>query len=634
MTAICGWLWPPEDIRQRNCRNALRLLAPYGAGAPRVRSFESASFGTDLRHLLPEDRFDQQPLQVGPYLLVADLRVDNRDDLARSLNLDGASMGRMSDAELLAAAWRKWEADAFSQVIGDYAVAVYSSVDEALWLARSIGGNRPLFYHQDQASRTAFSSMASALWCDPSMRRGLEMQRLAQGLAGLLPDDDERSYLLGINRVLPGQVLRLDRNGRKQSSFAWEPRYRRLTLSSQDEYVEAFRAVLDAAIKPRLRTRSATVAAQLSAGFDSNAVTGTAAKYINGQHLIALTATPRLGYDGPTHSGKLADESAAAELTTRMHGIDHIVVHGAGDPLADVEATTALYEDPFRNVLNASWDCQLRSAAVARGAEVLLTGELGNLTLTAGGTYVLGDLIADHAWRAWLRQAWSARSEVSRRAILANSFERWTPGWIMSALERLLYQTPRWWELTFLRGEWRSRVRESGRSGQRRRNSYEERWDAIRVFDSGTVRKGSLAETPIDTRDPLIDRRIIDFSLSLPPEQLFSYGQASPLATRALSDRVPADILKRRIRGHQSADWHERMRPEKLRALAEEIAGVPAADELIDFSELRRAIDAWPSTDLGSSRTVSRYSIYLPMTVAAGLYLREFERRRREISSD
>src|SRR5689334_3169915 len=107
----------------------------------------------------------------------------------------------MSDAELLAAAWRTCEADSFSHVIGDYAVAVYSSVDEALWLARSIGGNRPLFYHQDQAGGTAFSSMAGALWCDPSIHRGFEMQRLAQGLAGLLPDEDERSYLLGINRV-------------------------------------------------------------------------------------------------------------------------------------------------------------------------------------------------------------------------------------------------------------------------------------------------------------------------------------------------------------------------------------------------------------------------------------------------
>jgi asparagine synthase (glutamine-hydrolysing) len=376
-----------------------------------------------------------------------------------------------------------------------------------------------------------------------------------------------------------------------------------------------------------------TVATQLSAGFDSNAVTGTAARCVSGQRVIALTAAPRLGYDGPTHAGKLADESPFAALSARQHGLDHVIVRGTGDPLADLGQQISLYEDPFRNILNASWDHQLRIAAVDRGAEVILTGELGNLTLTAGGAYSLGDLISEHAWGTWVRQAWRARSIISRRAILANSFERWIPAGMMSFLERLFYQTPRWWELTFLRREWHPLLRESAREEHRKNSSYEERWAAIRTFDSGTVRKGSLAETPIDTRDPLIDRRIIEFSLSLPPEQLFMDGRSSPLATAALSDRVPSHILKRRIRGHQSADWHERMRPGELRALAEEIEAVPGADDLIDFTQVRRAIDDWPSNDLGSSRIVSRYATYLPMTLAAGLYLREFDRSGRTMRS-
>jgi asparagine synthase (glutamine-hydrolysing) len=308
-----------------------------------------------------------------------------------------------------------------------------------------------------------------------------------------------------------------------------------------------------------------------------------------------------------------------------MHGIEHRIVRHGGPALAHLAAQARLYQDPFRNVVNSGWDADLRESARERGVTMLLTGELGNLTLTAGGAYNLGDLLAQGRWGDWWACAVASWPGDRLRSILANSFERWIPRKLTGAIERRLHGLPWERELTFVLDAWYSRVTASRPSSPRLPDSYHERFDAIAAFDSGCVRKAALAETGTDVRDPLIDRRVVEFSLSLPPEQLFAGGVASPLARMALRDRVPPDLLRKRIRGHQSADWHERFLPADAQRLAAEISQSPVARELIDFEKVQKAIDRWPTTNLAGNATSLRYVHFLPMTFAAGLLMIEMD---------
>ena len=625
MTALAGRVGPaPSTSREQICKAALAKLARYGFGNPKLRSHDAATFGIDLFPTLPQDEFDAQPAQFGPNLLLADIRIDNRADLAATLGFTASSQTAMPDSALLASAWRKWGSDSLSHIVGDFAVAVFSASEQKLWLARSLSGNRPLFYATRDGA-TMFASMPNAILADPAFRNGFDLDRLATGLADDFAADDRRSNFRGISRVLPNHLVTIEQS-RVTSAPIWAPSLDVERLPCPADYVEAYRSVLDTCVGACVRVAGTPIASQLSAGYDSSGVTGTAARLVrNPRDVIAFTAAPRTAYDGPTHGGQVTDESPFARLTANMHSIRHEIVRSRAPLAAYMRAEAGLYQDPFRNVLNSGWDIALRQRAAELGCRSVLTGDLGNLTLNAGGIYVLGDLVTAGEWLSWVREAAAARSHFRLRTIASNSFEQLMPDWLLRLVQPLRQQRPMASKAGFLRREWMDRRSEVDAVDPRHTNSRQDRWAAVAAFDSGCVRKGSLAETGTETRDPLIDRRVVQFSLSLPPDQLFSNGVPSPLARKALSDRVPNEVLKERIRGYQSADWHEWFTPALARSMTEEIAASATAQELIDFDRITDAIDNWPNRRLGEPFTIARYTHFLPRTLAAGFFLLEFE---------
>ncbi|MDQ3144956.1 MAG: asparagine synthase-related protein [Pseudomonadota bacterium] len=594
-----------------------------------MRSLGGASFGISLFETLPEDRHDFQPISDDGHLLVADIRLDNRDNLIAWLGINRADAAARSDADIFGLCWLREGDQCLARIVGDYALAVYAADEGRLTLARDFTGQRPLFYSTNGAA-LSFASLPSGLLASSDNWRGFDLDRVAAMLAGERPQGDG-TYYQGIARVLPGHMVTFQA-GEYRSQKIWTPSFAPLSLPSDDDYVEAFRETLDTAVRSRLRRIDGPIAAHLSAGYDSAAVAATAARLIEPEgRVLALTSAPRLGFVGPVPRGRFADESGLAALTATRHHMDHLVVRSAGQALDRLVGQTRFYQDPARNIINSGWASKVEELAAQRGGRVLLSGELGNLTLNAGNLVVLGDLVGRGQLAAWWREARLAarRPDVRWRGILVNSFDGWLPRTATRALQRMFLGAPDGARMTFLQDKWLPQLRPRPSSGEDRRaggNSYRSRFEALKQMDYGTFRKGALAESGVDTRDPTADRRLIEFSLSLPPEQLFSGGVSRPLARRALADRLPREIIEEPHRGYQSADWFERFTPADARVMAEEIKASPTARLLIDFDKIDRAIAEWPTADFHRFDIIARYVNQLPLTLAAGYFFLEVER--------
>src|SRR4051794_21691698 len=90
MTALAG-LWR-VDGRPDAAEGCARILAGqklYGPHASAQWSNGDVAFGRQLMRMLPEDAFDRQPLigGGGRYVLVADVRLDNRSELSEALRI-------------------------------------------------------------------------------------------------------------------------------------------------------------------------------------------------------------------------------------------------------------------------------------------------------------------------------------------------------------------------------------------------------------------------------------------------------------------------------------------------------------------------------------------------------------------
>lgn len=594
---------------------ALAGQALYGRSAPSIQSREGVAFAIRLFATLPEDGGDDRPTVDDRLLLVADVRLDNREALSAALGLDP---GGMSDRQLLFAAWSRWGVATLGRIIGDFAIAAFDVERRELVLARDPTGQKPLFFSV-QKDRIAFASMPSGLFSGG--RPAPDLNRLAQVLGGFGSHDD-RSAFLGIRRVLPGHVVSFTQ-GRERSSCYWQPSLDPFHQGSTEDLVEQYRSLLDSAVQSQVRRTGDPLAAHLSSGFDSTAVATTAARFADPKAMVAFTAAPAFEQCATGPYGRPTDESAVAAATARQYGLKHVIVRSSAPLLEVVRGYTRHYQEPVRNVLNAGWWSEINRQAAGSGAAVLLTAEMGNMTLNAGELGMLSEWIRDRRWGEWWRQALAAwrHKGASWRGVAMASFDPWLPAGLVRALERGFGARPSW-SIRFFREELLSA---SDRQRPLLKGQAAARLSTLTGIDFGPLRKGCLGETGIDQRDPMADRRLAEFGLRLPPGRLIDNGVFAPLARQALSDRAPKQVLDLPRRGFQGGDWPVRLREQGAADILEEIAASPAAQQLLNLEKLRQAVVNWPKLAPDSNADLV-FGRDFTAALAAGVFVADVER--------
>jgi asparagine synthase (glutamine-hydrolysing) len=600
-----------EPDRQAFARRCLDDQRRYGSTATHEASIDGATFIGS-----PWPGAHCVPAAFPPHLLlVADLRLENRDEVAERV---GGSETDHSDAELLLAAWAKVGEQCLSWIAGDFALAVFDARKQRLTLARDPTGQAPLHYAQ-AGNEFAFASMPQGL--SPFLK-GFAVDRLALAASVCgLRDDDPRSHFEQIWRVLPGEIVQLSAAELRRRIY-WTPTTAYDDPLRSADLVDEYRHVLDVAVANCLKGCSLPVATHLSSGYDSSAVTATAARLVSADQIIAFTSAPAGAAPVPPGLRRIADESGIAAATAAGLGVRHVIVREM-PPMRDViRRQSMLFQEPVIGVPNAAWLLQIRTSAAAAGATCLLSGESGNATLNAGGLYVLSDFVRQGRWLTWARQARlaAARPDTHVRGVLFNSFNPWMPSALTAALHRRRFGAGPADSVSFLRPEWRLRALEAAGPPPRHANQYAERVHMIRNGNPGMLRKGALAGEGIDERDPLADRRLVEFSLRIPPEQLYWNGVSRPLARAALTDRLPMAIIDLKVRGLQGADWAMRFSRTDARELLEEISINTTVRDLFDLGRMEQAIDRWPREDWNRQAILGEYRLSLIGALSGGMF--------------
>lgn len=613
----------------------LGALPSFANHSDRPADFDQATFAGNFSVRVPEDQTAQGPLRgADRYLLVADARLDDREALIEKLGRS-TEAARLSDAEILLRAWTRWGEDSLQRLVGDFAFGLYDRTEQSLFLARDATGQRPLFYAR-HGPTVLFASLPGGI-----LRAGLrdldfDREWLAKKLLGFA-DIGPGTCFGSILRVQPGHVVRLTAAGAESRQY-WQPSPTRLHRSTA-EFVEDYDELLTKAVSARLRRTDGPLAVHLSSGFDSNAVASTAARLDRDKPLIAFTAAPRAGFDGPVPAGWMADETSLAAEAARKYGLKHEIVRSSGHPLSLLRKQSLLYQEPDRNVINMDWWTAILRSARDHGAKVLLTGTMGNLTLHWGGLPVLADWFRTEGAFRWIRQAEAARRSLGARwsGILINSFGSRVPANVGQVLGQAFRNEPPPRESTFVRPEL---LKSCGRFAREHRRDFDtgdvnrNRLAVLHSQDRGLFNLGALIETGVDERDPMADQRIMDFSFALPPDQLLDNGISRPLMRRALADRLPQDLFDNRARGLQGADWYEQLRPKEIEEIIEEVSGSACVNELVDLERLRGVLNSLPPSDPSSAYSTSVYRRSLTLTLSTAVFIDVFEKAVRERSAN
>lgn len=627
MTALAG-LWRfgddpgPAAEGEALCRSMLAAQAVYGPDGRAVRDAGEIALGRNLFNLLPEDAVDRQPVEDGDRLLVADLRLDNRDALCAALGVAADAAMRLADSDLLMKAWTRWGEAVFDQLVGDYAFALWDGGTRRLILARDPFGGRPLVWSRGEGF-VAFASMPSGLHALPQIARAPDEGFTAEFLA-LLPEEGPRTFFAGVQRVQPAEVLIFSEAGLVRRRH-WDPmRLPRRDWTGRDPVVEV-RRVFDEAVRARLRGRAGTIGAHLSGGLDSGGVAATAAAELarRGQGLVAFTSVPHAAFEAPQLDTVFADERTHAAATAALYpNIEHVVVAAPVDGLvAELDPTLDAYQRPFRNPVNICWWNAINADARRRGLKIMLTGEMGNATLSfAGAGYLAESLSRGRLVDLWRGARALRRRGAGWRRILMSALGPWTPDFVWRTMQALRgrsadlarHSTIRAGAVAAFGLEARARALGHDVMFRPPRGGLKGRCSLFQHADPGAYRKGALGAHGIDQRDPTADRRLVELCLSLPTAYFFGEGERRALARRVLADRLPDWVVNEHRKGTQGADRRDRLvsAAAPISALLDALDGCPPAARIVDLERLRsmsaRPYEGDPSTEAAEDQALFR----------------------------
>jgi len=639
MSAIAGlWRFDGKPEAGAGCTRMLAAQEIYGPHDLSQWVEEPLAMGRRLFRTLPEDVHDRHVLFSTDrrFVLVADVRLDNRADLERALSLSPTGL---CDAAILLESLVRWGEGALDQLVGDFAFALWDSRQQSLLLARDFLGQRPLHYYRSNGL-FAFATMPKGLHALSEISYAADEVAMAEFLT-LMPQVGPRSFFKDIARVEAGHVVTVTRQGVTSRRY-WEPSPPSSVGERRRDYAEGLRYHLDQATQSRLRGANGVVATHLSAGFDSASVTATAARLLAplGGKVLAFTAVPREGFDGTSPHNGICDEGPLAAATAAMYpNIEHKLIRSGGlSPLADLDRYFYLFDRPALNLCNRVWLTAIDAAARDRKVRVLLTGQMGNMSVSYAGLEYLPGQLGKGRLIALFRECARlvAHGTMSWPAALATAIGPYMPAWLWQRLSAWRGRERNVLEYTAIREAQLRELNLHSVARQRgldfcyrpRKDGFESRLWVLRRIDLGNYNKGTLAGWGIDQRDPTADRRLVEYCLSAPMEQFLSQGETRVLARRTLNDRLPQAVMDERGKGYQAADWHEGFAAARGE-IAEELGRLSkceTAARALDVQRLQGLVKNWPASGWGGAEVEKSYRLALLRGVSAGHFLRKVAR--------
>jgi asparagine synthase (glutamine-hydrolysing) len=460
--------------------------------------------------------------------------LDNEDEL-RTLAAERSAPADVNPATLVLTAFRMWGEDAPGRLRGRFAAAVTDG--STVWCFRDHLGFRTLFYREQEGLFVA-ASEGKQVVAGAGIARRADRAAVEDIFFGRL--EESRTALAGVSRLPKGSLARVRADEPARIRRYWDPSALLETARfTDDEVSECLVELLERVVR---RTVTGADAISLSGGIDSPTVAALAAARhleLSGRPLVALTAVYP---EQPS-----VDERRYVELVSEHLGIPLETYVPSTRPLDDVEHWVDLLDGPV-DTLPLPEVAENYRIARGLGAHTVLTGELAEFVFTIR-QHLPGHLLLHGRLAPFLRwvheQRGRGRSLPSVGRQLAPSL---APAFLATRVVR------RRGDGHPLLPSWIDRSQVGGLGFRHdlarpaRRRWAEAQLDPLRQGAVLTAEADDIcaAACGVEVRRPLADVDLWEFFLSLPAEQKFPDSVSKGLVRRAMTGRLPVEILERR----------------------------------------------------------------------------------------
>ena len=540
-----------RSVNRQDLTCMTEMLTHRGKDGSGIWQEGAIGLGHRMLWTTPESLLEQLPMQRDGLVITADARIDNRDELIESLRLQNLPVEKITDSDLILAAYQKWGDDCPNYLLGDFAFAIWDQHKQQLFCARDHFGVKPFYYYlSDQTF--IFATEIKGILCLPQVPRQLNLKKVAEYLSSSWYDA-QHTFYEQILRLPPAHSMVVSREAATQQRYWQLNPHQELRLESSEAYAQAFREIFTEAVRCRIRSHL-PVGFMLSGGLDSSSITCVAQKLLSTQ----VNAPPLHTFSNIHEQVPSCDERFYQNAVLDQGGFQpHPINTDQISPLADLERVL-WHQDEVQGLGNfyAAWS---RYGVVQQqGVRVILDGFDGDTTVSHGKGYLVELARAGR----WLKLA----AEV--KAFSKNLRQPWGEalwGWIW------LYGLSKFKVFRGVRRIYQRVQRSLGRSVQRPKALTEKILKAAFMQQVGAIASSSppltterafhhqlltdpgewntleklnnaAAAFELDIRFPFWDKRLVEFCLSLPPEQKLNQGWSRLVLRRAMTGILPPEI--------------------------------------------------------------------------------------------
>jgi asparagine synthase (glutamine-hydrolysing) len=495
--------------------------------------------------------------------LVFNGEIYNHAELRTTLEQRGHKYSSRTDSETIIHLYEESGLNFVHEIEGDYAIALWDSLNERLVLVRDRIGVKPLYYFFKEG-RFIFASEIKAILKHPAVTPDIDEEALYHYLT-FLTTPAPTTLFKDIHKLPAGHMLTLSRNGELEIKQYWDSLPPRKEIARSDaEHKEEILRLLRDSIRKRMMS-DVPFGVFLSGGVDSSANVALMSEqmsrpvetftvgFSDAEYLNELNSARRISKQfGTNHHEVIISEKEMKEF------LPDLIFH-QDEPIADPVCVPLYY------VSKLARDSGTIVVQVGEGADEIFSGY---------ENYVRHLRIYEKFWRhaeivpVALRRAVSS---VSRPALEATGRKRVA----IELIRRLGADEPLFWGATVVYDEaFKPKVlsdglreRMNGMSSLRVVEQYlnhveHERPDSdflarmtylelkLRLPELLLMRVDKITmATSVEARVPFLDHHLVEYAMGLPRQLKVQGVSGKHILKRSLEEILPHDLLYEKKRG-------------------------------------------------------------------------------------
>lgn len=496
-----------------------------------------------------------QPMTIEHCTIVYNGEVYNYIELREELKKKGHKFITASDTEVIVRLYLEFGEDCILLLNGMFSFIIYDHKKKEILVARDHFGIKPLYWFENEKF-IAFGSEIKALLRHPEIKAEPEWAGVKEYLTF--------QYILGegtmfrnIKKLKPGHYLKINLgNFRTREVKYWEPNFRLDPYHTEEYFIVELKKILEDIVFQQLRS-DVPLGTYLSGGIDSSLVTSMAAKYSRDK-IKSFT-----GYfdEGPEFNELEYARKASRESGTELHE----VCIKENDFLELLPKLIYHLDEPVAGP--GLFPQYVVSKMASKHVKVILGGQGGDEIFGGYARYVIAYL--EQAIKGAIHESNEEGEHiVSLSSILPNlpylqsylpMMKTFMADGVFDSMDRRYFRLINRMPLSeklLMPGFYTFQDSEEIFS---KFSAYFNHSDTLSYFNKMThfdmfgslpgllqVEDRVSMAVSIESRVPILDRRIVDLISVMPARMKFRGAEMKYLLKKTIRDMIPAEILNRK----------------------------------------------------------------------------------------